>query len=70
MLQIIKHFIENDMEVIEYTKDGKTVSHIVKTPVQTELIEPPAPQPTIEEQIYAENLFQTALLEMQMLGGV
>ena len=27
--------------------------------------------PTIEEQIYAENLYQTALLEMQqMLGGI
>lgn len=30
----------------------------------------PEPQPTIDEQIYAENLYQTALLEMQMLGGV
>ena len=28
-------------------------------------------QATIDEQIYAENLYQTALLEMQqMLGGV
>ena len=32
----------------------------------TELIE----LPTIEEQIYAENLYQTALLEIQMLGGI
>jgi len=31
----------------------------------------PPPQPTIEEQIYAENLYQTALLEIQqMLGGM
>ncbi|SHN66051.1 hypothetical protein [Desulfitobacterium chlororespirans] len=35
---------------------------------------PPEPgpeglQPTLEEQIYAENLYQTALLEMQFLGG-
>ena len=28
------------------------------------------PQVTIDEQIYAENLYQTALLEMQMLGGI
>lgn len=27
-------------------------------------------QLTIEEQIYAESLYQTALLELQMLGGV
>lgn len=27
-------------------------------------------EPTIEEQIYAESLYQTALLEIQMLGGV
>lgn len=70
MLQIIKHFIEDDMEVIEYTKDGKTVSHIVKTPVQTELIEPPAPQPTIEEQILFETQYQTAVLEILSLGGM
>lgn len=31
----------------------------------------PEPLSTLEEQIYAENLYQTALLEMQqMLGGV
>lgn len=36
---------------------------------QTELTEP-IELPTIEEQIYAENLYQTALLEIQMLGGI
>lgn len=28
------------------------------------------PQTTLDEQIYAENLYQTALLEMQALGGM
>jgi len=36
---------------------------------QIELTEP-IELPTIEEQIYAENLYQTALLEIQMLGGI
>lgn len=30
----------------------------------------PEPQTSLEEQIYAENLYQTALIEMQMLGGI
>lgn len=33
-------------------------------------IEPIEPQATIQEQILAENQYQTALLEMQMLGGM
>lgn len=33
-------------------------------------IEPIKPQTTIEEQILAENQYQTALLETQMLGGM
>lgn len=32
--------------------------------------EPIEQQATIEEQILAENQYQTALLEMQMLGGI
>ena len=30
--------------------------------------EPIEPMPTLEELIYAENLYQTALLELQMMG--
>lgn len=33
-------------------------------------VEPIEPQATTEEQILAENQYQTALLEMQMLGGI
>lgn len=36
----------------------------------TPLTEPVEIQATIEEQILAENQYQTALLEMQMLGGM
>lgn len=70
MLSILSEEIEEGFKVIRYTKDGETVTHTVKTPIQTESSELIEPQPTIEEQIYAENLYQTALLEIQMLGGV
>lgn len=33
-------------------------------------VEPIKPQTTIEEQILAETQYQTALLEIQMLGGM
>lgn len=33
-------------------------------------IEYTIPDPTIEEQILSENQYQTALLEMQVLGGM
>lgn len=36
MINILSQYIENEMNVTEYTKDGKTVSHIVKTPIQQE----------------------------------
>jgi len=39
-------------------------------PIPSEPAEPTIELTTIEEQIYAENLYQTALLEMQMLGGI
>lgn len=32
-------------------------------------VEPESTPPTIEEQIYAKTLYQTALLELQALGG-
>ncbi len=38
-------------------------------PIPSEPIEPIIELPTIEEQIYAETLYQTALLEIQILGG-
>lgn len=65
---ILNKYEQNGFEITEYSKDGITISHTVKTPITSE-IEPTEPKATIEEQIYAENLYQTAVLEMQMLGG-
>lgn len=62
------NFVEvetNDLSVYEYRKyeNGQWSAEKYLPP------EPPI-QTTIEEQIYAENLYQTALLELQMMGGV
>lgn len=66
MLRILSKYEQDGYLITEYTRDGTTISHTVKTPIQTE----PETQSTLEEQLYAENLYQTALLEMQMLGGL
>jgi len=55
MIEILRQYIEGDMQVTEYTKDGKTVSHVVKVPVQTEVPadeQIPVP-PTFEQRIKA-----------------
>lgn len=67
-LKILSQYEEDGIQIVEYTKDGVSVSHTVKTPIPQEIAE--EPQTTIEEQILAENQYQTALLEMQMLGGM
>ena len=44
---------QDDYQITEYTKDGTTVSHTVRVPIQTEPIEPVEvePQPSIEERL-------------------
>lgn len=65
-ISILRTYTEGDMQITEYTKDGKTVSHVVKTLIPKE---EPKELPTIEEQILAEVMYQTALLEISMIGG-
>lgn len=72
MLKILNRRVEGDFEIIEYTLDGKTVSHTAKK-VITAIEEPEIPldpQPSLEERILAETTYQTALLEMTTLGGL
>lgn len=63
MLQILRKFIEGVEQVTEYTRDGVTVSHIVRTPLQIEQPqpEPQEPQPTLEE-LQAQTLMNTEML--------
>ncbi len=70
MLYILNKYVDNNVQVAEYTKDGTTVSHTVKTPIQTEPSEPQEPEPTINESILFENQYQTAMLEILSLGGM
>jgi hypothetical protein len=79
MLQILKEYVDGDMLVREYTKDGENVSHIVKTPIQNETVGeqlPPLP-PNPLLQLQQENaelkarieIMQQALDEL-LLGGM
>lgn len=56
---------EEDGYIVTITDSGAIIKELKPIEVQ-----PAEPQTTLEEQIYAENLYQTALLEMQALGGV
>ena len=58
--------VEGDYKIIEY-ENGTIVRQLITDNTSIIHIEP---QATIEEQILAENQYQTALLEMQMLGGI
>jgi len=70
MIRVLREYkTEENVLVTEYTKDGKTVSHTVKTPIPTNVIEPTEEQPTMEEQILFETKYQTLLLETMTLGG-
>ena len=63
MLSVLKRYVDNDLEVTEYTQDGTSVSHIVRTPVQTEQPEVvlQEPKPTLEE-LQAQVLMNTEML--------
>lgn len=50
-MEILNKYEGDGFLVIEYTVDGSTVSHTVKTPIQTEPIEPQEPQTTTEDKI-------------------
>lgn len=53
MLQILRQYEEGDYEIIEYTRDGETVSHHVRQ-LKSQIVEgevlPPTPKP-LNEQI-------------------
>lgn len=51
MLSILKQYTDGEYQVTEYTEDGKTVSHIVKTPIHTEQANTIEPQPTLGDKV-------------------
>ncbi|WP_042348233.1 hypothetical protein [Bacillus massiliigorillae] len=56
---ILNEYIEGNMNVIEYSRDGVTVSHVVKTTIQVDV--PIEPQPTIED-LQMQTLLNTEYL--------
>jgi len=50
MAQILREYIENGIKIAEFTKDGTTVSHTVKS-IVPQPIEPKTPQPTLEDKV-------------------
>lgn len=69
MLQILREYVQDGYTITEYTRDGETISHTVKTAIPPE-IEPVEEQPTLEEQILFETKYQTLILETMQLGGI
>ena len=57
---------ENNGYLITEYPNGAIVKQLISNTEPT----PDEPQPTIEEQILAENQYQTALLELSMMGGI
>lgn len=67
MVNLLRTYEENGNKVEEYTRDGKTVSHVIRTPIIDEsTIEETPPEPTIEEKILYETQYQTMLIETSM----
>ena len=81
MIQILNEYIEGVVHVTEYTLDGVTVSHTVRTPVQTEQSQPETQPPVetmeekiarLEQQVQSDNLIvmeTLASIYEEIIGG-
>ncbi len=75
MLQILNRYDDGDYEIIEYTKDGVTISHTVRA-LKSQMVEgevlPPMPKPLnqeLDELKQRQELMQLALDEIILGGG-
>lgn len=72
MLEILKEYIEGNLIVREYTKDGITTSHIIKSPVnqniEQEIVIPPSPIEVLkrENEILGQLVSQGELERLEM----
>lgn len=74
-MELLREYLENEMQITEYTQDGETVSHKISVPVQS-IISPgetiPVP-PTFSQQIaelQTKNTeLESALVEMSTLSA-
>lgn len=63
MIQVLREYLDGDIQVTEYTQDGVNASHTVRVPIAS-TIEPQEPQeqqPTLEE-LQAQVLMNTEML--------
>lgn len=74
MIQILKEYVDGDMIVREYTKDGENVSHIVKTPIQNETsreqLPPLPPNPLLQLQQENAELKERIEITQQVLDDL
>lgn len=65
MVVLLGKYEEDGFLIEEYTRDGETVSHTVRTLIMDgSKAEEVVPEPSIEERILTETKYQTVLLEM------
>ncbi len=75
MLEILKQYIEGDMQITEYTRDGINISHRIEQPVHVEvpqgevLPNPPSIDQRLKETEEKQALMQSALDDL-LLGGM
>lgn len=50
MIKVLREYTENNLRILEYTKDGTTISSVVKTPIPVE-VPPATPQPNLADKI-------------------
>lgn len=70
-MEILKKYVSNNENIIEYTRDGVTISHVVRTPVQT--VEPPLqPIETTDQKIsrLEKQLAEQNLMQMEVLATI
>ena len=67
MVSLLRKYEENEFLIEEYTHDGETVSHIVRTLIMDDsMVEEVVPEPSIEEKTLYETQYQTMLIETSM----
>jgi len=69
-MRTLRVFIENGIEITEFTLDGVTVSHRVETPAQPQ--EPIEPQETLEQKVERIELQRQddTLMQLDVLATI
>lgn len=66
MLSIFNQYTDGVYSVTEYTRDGATISHIIKTIIQTEPSEPQEPEPTMKEIQETQMAIMSGIFDIYM----